>query len=538
MNKLIPLAAIAAAAYTGRRGHRAPNDVQELVVNGLQSLPKRDRGEAAKVLKAVVQITKADYKKEQARWGQEAANKLASSIRVTTQEIAEKSLGSKRRRRTRTLLYKLRDVGLLLQRSRDVSYTRRKAYNFGRDARFVTVPEADVRWGLPPILAQQLIARRGHRKPKGCEVEVTDFMVESAWGDPEGGYRIQAMCDGSKVGETLVEVYPETDVRRDLSPRCQRNLRAQRRKHNLRTPSVARTAWTRLDNERQRTGLGTAMYQEAVNAAHDLGIPVAPDACFMDGSTSDAAWRVWQRKLDWEGRTNRGRRTARKSLIEAAQGICTPGNYLNCQLFTQLLTNTPRLYDLPVTGRERVGDVLQYGSNPARHWAVYIGNDEVLHVPEWGGELEIASWDAVEREHGPPIIRKGRRATQTCTDGRTDPALWAKVKKEVTAGSKGGRPGQWSARKAQMAVQTYKARGGTYCGPKTKAQKSLTRWTKEDWGSDRPGDRYLPKKAREALTDEEYRRTSAKKRRDTAKGKQFSKQPAKIAKKTALKEDR
>ena len=129
--------------------------------------------------------------------------------------------------------------------------------------------------------------------------------------------------------------------------------------------------------------------------------------------------------------------------------------------------------------------------------------------------------------------RRGRRATQTCTEGRTDPDLWAKVKAEVTAGSKGGRSGQWSARKAQMAVQKYKSRGGTYCGPKTKAQKSLSRWTKEKWGSDRKGDRYLPKKAREALTDAEYRRTSAKKRRDTAKGKQFSKQPPKIAKKTA-----
>jgi len=129
--------------------------------------------------------------------------------------------------------------------------------------------------------------------------------------------------------------------------------------------------------------------------------------------------------------------------------------------------------------------------------------------------------------------RRGRRATQTCTEGRTDPDLWAKVKKEVTAGSKGGRSGQWSARKAQMAVQAYKAEGGTYCGPKTKAQRSLARWTKEKWGSDRKGDRYLPKKAREALTDAEYRRTSAKKRRDTAKGKQFSKQPPKIAKKTA-----
>ena len=103
----------------------------------------------------------------------------------------------------------------------------------------------------------------------------------------------------------------------------------------------------------------------------------------------------------------------------------------------------------------------------------------------------------------------------------------------MTAGNKGGRSGQWSARKAQMAVQKYKAGGGTYCGPKTKAQKSLTRWTEGDWGSDRKGDRYLPKKAREALTDAEYRRTSAKKRRDTAKGKQFSKQPDKIARKTA-----
>jgi hypothetical protein len=67
------------------------------------------------------------------------------------------------------------------------------------------------------------------------------------------------------------------------------------------------------------------------------------------------------------------------------------------------------------------------------------------------------------------------------------------------------------------------------------AQKSLNKWTKEDWGtkSGKPstqgdeatGERYLPRKAREALTDKEYARTSAKKRLDTAKGKQFSPQP-------------
>jgi hypothetical protein len=74
-------------------------------------------------------------------------------------------------------------------------------------------------------------------------------------------------------------------------------------------------------------------------------------------------------------------------------------------------------------------------------------------------------------------------------------------------------------------------------------QKSLKKWTKEKWGtkSGKPstqgkkatGERYLPKKAREALTDKEYKATTAKKRADTKAGKQFSKQPKKIAVKTA-----
>ena len=76
-----------------------------------------------------------------------------------------------------------------------------------------------------------------------------------------------------------------------------------------------------------------------------------------------------------------------------------------------------------------------------------------------------------------------------------------------------------------------------------KSQKSLKKWTKEKWGtkSGKPstqgkkatGERYLQKKAREALSDKEYAATSKKKREDTKKGKQHSKQPKKIAKKTA-----
>jgi hypothetical protein len=63
------------------------------------------------------------------------------------------------------------------------------------------------------------------------------------------------------------------------------------------------------------------------------------------------------------------------------------------------------------------------------------------------------------------------------------------------------------------------------------SQKSLKSWTKEKWGtksgkpSAKTGERYLPKKAREAL--------SPAKRKGTASGKQFVKQPKKIAEKTA-----
>jgi len=126
---------------------------------------------------------------------------------------------------------------------------------------------------------------------------------------------------------------------------------------------------------------------------------------------------------------------------------------------------------------------------------------------------------------------------------RTNEKLWKRIVASVKAGSKGGRPGQWSARKAQLAGKKYKAAGGGYSGEKTKAQKSMTKWTKEKWGtkSGKPstqgkkatGERYLPKKARGALSAKEYAATSKKKREDTKKGNHFSKQPKRIAKKTA-----
>ena len=76
-----------------------------------------------------------------------------------------------------------------------------------------------------------------------------------------------------------------------------------------------------------------------------------------------------------------------------------------------------------------------------------------------------------------------------------------------------------------------------------KPQKSLKKWTKQKWrtksgkpstqGPKATGERYLPEKAIKAMSDKEYAATTRKKRADTKKGKQFSKQPKKVAKKTA-----
>ncbi len=124
------------------------------------------------------------------------------------------------------------------------------------------------------------------------------------------------------------------------------------------------------------------------------------------------------------------------------------------------------------------------------------------------------------------------------TADKTDPKLWEKVKRDVTEGDKGGKPGQWSARKAQLAVHEYKADGGGYKGAKS-PDNHLAEWTREEWGtksgepSGETGERYLPKRARKALTEDEYRRSTAKKRADTARGKQFSAQPKDVARKTA-----
>lgn len=76
-----------------------------------------------------------------------------------------------------------------------------------------------------------------------------------------------------------------------------------------------------------------------------------------------------------------------------------------------------------------------------------------------------------------------------------------------------------------------------------KPQKSLKSWTKQKWrtksgkpstqGAKATGERYLPEKAINALSNKEYAATTKAKRKGTSKGKQFVSQPKKVAKKVA-----
>ncbi len=120
---------------------------------------------------------------------------------------------------------------------------------------------------------------------------------------------------------------------------------------------------------------------------------------------------------------------------------------------------------------------------------------------------------------------------------KSDPELWEQVKEEITQSDKGGEPGQWSARKAQMAVQEYKKRGGGYedDGP-DQDETDLHEWTEEDWGtksgeeSADSGERYLPRKVRMLLTEDEYARSTQKKKSGEQ---QFVDQPDDVKEKVA-----
>ena len=63
--------------------------------------------------------------------------------------------------------------------------------------------------------------------------------------------------------------------------------------------------------------------------------------------------------------------------------------------------------------------------------------------------------------NGKNMARKKRRKSTVNKAGNyTKPTMRKRLFRKILAGTKGGRAGQWSARKAQMLARMYKAKGG------------------------------------------------------------------------------
>lgn len=113
----------------------------------------------------------------------------------------------------------------------------------------------------------------------------------------------------------------------------------------------------------------------------------------------------------------------------------------------------------------------------------------------------------------------------------TKPDLRQKIKDEIQQSDKGGKPGQWSARKSQLLVQEYeKQRGGYKQNQKDKAARSLEEWTEQDWqtqsgqGQARQNNktkRYLPKQVWDKLSQQEKQEAEQIKQKNSQKGEQY-----------------
>lgn len=120
----------------------------------------------------------------------------------------------------------------------------------------------------------------------------------------------------------------------------------------------------------------------------------------------------------------------------------------------------------------------------------------------------------------------------------TKPDLRRKLKEEIMQSDKGGKPGQWSARKSQLLVKEYERQGGDYKqDKKDKAAKSLERWTENDWqtsegtaaaeGAEGMA-RYLPYDAWALLTEAGRKQANETKQREDDKGEQYADWPDRV----------
>ncbi|GAB2945399.1 hypothetical protein GCM10027048_08020 [Hymenobacter coalescens] len=109
----------------------------------------------------------------------------------------------------------------------------------------------------------------------------------------------------------------------------------------------------------------------------------------------------------------------------------------------------------------------------------------------------------------------------------TKPELREQLKHEIMAADRGGAPGEWSARKAQLLAHEYRQAGGGYTFAKpSPEQQHLRDWTRQDWQTldGQPAERaegtarYLPKQAWTQLSPAQRQATNERKQAGSRAG--------------------
>ena len=83
----------------------------------------------------------------------------------------------------------------------------------------------------------------------------------------------------------------------------------------------------------------------------------------------------------------------------------------------------------------------------------------------WGKTGKVYKTKAAALRQGQAIKASGYSkggSTVNAAGNYTKPGMRKSLFNSIKAGGKGGNPGQWSARKAQMLAKQYKAKGGGY----------------------------------------------------------------------------
>jgi len=136
---------------------------------------------------------------------------------------------------------------------------------------------------------------------------------------------------------------------------------------------------------------------------------------------------------------------------------------------SKVLGSISPLYGM-ISGEGAFGKLAKAGFSPAGMLAKQqkkkkqMRAQEAVPVAKNGGRMMSTGDDAKDLS----IIRMGdggspkKKSTVNKAGNYTDPAKRKRIFNRIKAGGKGGAPGQWSARKAQMVAKAYKKAGGGY----------------------------------------------------------------------------